>query len=213
MTTPTDDVQITPIELRFPDTREVPAFGETALSQLIDMRRRELDLRPSELVTRFGWRNMNSGMTALAHVKFGVIHEMIERNGAAALEMPEDAFATAIAATREQVVAAERARQAAVDRQYEAQFTPFILVKGERFPRAVCNLMSCIANPWGPAKVSLPRDVARIPNRMWTHYALSGGEIPMWGQITGYFHVYAPGKAVEYTVMGERIGEAEVPRV
>ena len=203
-----------PIELRIPDGRTYPsAFAQTPISTLIETRRRELELRPSDLVRRLGWSNIHGGVKALALTKIGVINELIVRNGAAALEITEEELADAIARTRSEIADAERARQEAIDRAYEAQFKPFILVKGERFPRPTCNLMSWIADPWGPAKLDAPDDEADVPRCIQQHFRDNAGRILFWGRIAGYYWVHHPGRAIEYTRKGHRRGAASVPRV
>jgi hypothetical protein len=183
-------------------------------------RARALGWSRSDLVHRFGYRDLGNGHKALSTVLLtGVVPLNITNQLAGALEVDDALFRAVVDATNRQRRDEARARRGESERAHRASFRPHLQVQTERivpspiFVAALLTVARLRIVPLPDAALAA-NDVARdriIKTIIIDHWREKGGRVPAFGGITGYVLVSVAGYGgfdfgLPFSITGDRVG-------
>jgi hypothetical protein len=199
-----------------------PRFGEDAypIGRFILERARALGLSRSDLVHRFGYRDLGKGHNALSTALLtGVVPLHIANHLAGALEVDDALFRAVIGATMRQKRDEARRRRIENEQAYRASFRPHLQVRTERqvpspiFVAALLTVARLRIVPLPDAAVAA-NDETRdhtIKTVIIDHWCEKRGRVPAFGGITGYVLVLFTGYGgfdfgLPFSITGDRAG-------
>jgi hypothetical protein len=186
-----------------------PRIGEGAypVARLIFDRAKELGLTRTDLVRRFGYRDLNSGHAALnGFLLTGIVPPFVEKTLAEALEVEPDLINTVLVATARQIRDEAGSQMLAREDVYRTAFRPHLLVEAERrnpSPIFVAALLGTVRL----RVVPLPDETFSgdennrdriVKTVIIEHYRHQRGEIPAFGAIRSYLLVLLPGYGMDF---------------
>jgi hypothetical protein len=199
-----------------------PRYGEDAypIGRFILGRARALGLSRSDLVHRFGYRDLGKGHKALSTTLLtGVAPLHIANRLAEALEVDDALFCAVIDATMCQKRDEARGRRAESERAYRTSFHPHLQVQTERqvpSPIFVAALLTVarLRIVHLPDGALTANDEARdqiIKTIIVDHWTEKGGRVPAFGGMTGYVLVLVAGYSgvdfgLPFSITGDRTG-------
>jgi hypothetical protein len=199
-----------------------PRFGEDAypVGRLILDRAKSLGLSRTDLVCRFGYRDLNSGHRALTDVLLtGFVPRFIEKKCAESLEVEQDLVNAVLVATARQLRDEAGSQMLAREDAYRAAFRPHLQVETERripSPIFVAALLGTarlriVPIPDVACAASEEERDQTVKTTIIEHYRDRQGQVPAFGAITGYVLVLLAGYGVDFGLSFDLSGDPAGP--
>ena len=207
-----------------------PRFGEDdyPIGRLILDRAKSLGLSRTDLVRRFGYRDLNSGHRALTGVLLtGIAPPFIQEKLADALQIDQELLDAVLVATAQQIHDETRTQVLAREDAYRAAFRPHLQVATERrvpspiFVAALLGTARLRIVPISDAAFAASEDHRDqiVKTTIIEHYREHRGQVPAFGAITAYLLVFWAGYdgvdfGLPFNVVGDLAGPMrKVPRL
>ena len=176
--------------------------GTYAIGRFILDRTKILGLNRTDLVRRFGYRDLTRGHAAFGEFLLtGIVPSFIDGKLAYALEIGQDLIDAVLLATARQLDDEARSQILARDDAYRAAFRPHLQVQTERrVPSPI--FIAALMTTRRLRILSLPDEAFSadecsrdrfIKTTIIEHFRASTGCVPAFGRITGYVLVLLPG--------------------
>jgi hypothetical protein len=181
-----------------------PRYGEDAyaIGRFILDRAKVLGLSRTDLVQRFGYRDLNSGHRALTEFLLtGMVPSFVEKKLAHALEIDQDLIDTLLLATARQIHDEARSQKLANEEVYQAAFRAHLQVQTERpvpspiFVAALLATKRLRILPLPDNALAADKDARDqvVKATIVEHFRGSAGHVPAFGCIMGYLLVLITG--------------------